>query len=84
MAFLVYLLTACAYLGLPPLLEGGSQYIGGDYNPQIFIWSFAWWPHAILHGQNPFVTHAVWAPVGASTSTWVDDRARPRARCSRR
>ena len=67
MAFLVYLSTACAYLGLPPLLEGGSQYVGGDYNPQIFIWSFAWWPHAVGHGLNPFTTHAVWAPVGVHT-----------------
>ena len=39
--------------------------VGGLYtDPQIFIWSFAWWPHAILHGLNPFVTHAIWAPGG--------------------
>ena len=34
------------------------------YDPQIFIWSLAWWPHAILNGENPFVTHAMWPVVG--------------------
>ena len=28
------------------------------------MWSLGWWPHAILHGQNPIVTHAIWAPEG--------------------
>jgi hypothetical protein len=67
LAFLLYLATSFAYLGLRPLLESGHQYVGYGYNPEIFIWSFAWWPHAILHGQNPFYTHAVWAPIGANT-----------------
>jgi hypothetical protein len=62
-----YLLVAFFYLGLGPLVESGRQYVGHAYNPQIFIWAFAWWPHAILHGQNPFFTHAVWSPVGANT-----------------
>ena len=26
----------------------------------------AWWPHALLHGTNPFVTHAVWWPQGTN------------------
>ncbi|MGO9898396.1 MAG: hypothetical protein ACLP0J_01600 [Solirubrobacteraceae bacterium] len=29
-----------------------------------FFWTMWWWPHAILHGYNPFVTHAIWAPDG--------------------
>lgn len=29
-----------------------------------FFWTMWWWPHAILHLENPFVTHAIWAPVG--------------------
>jgi hypothetical protein len=64
-----YLLVAFLVLGLGPLVEGGPQYVGYGYDPQIFIWAFAWWPHAILHGQNPFVTHAVWAP-GAVDLAW--------------
>ena len=62
-----YASISFVYLGLAPLVEHGSQYVGEAYNPQIFIWAFAWWPHAILHGENPFFTHAVWAPVGVNT-----------------
>ena len=40
-------------------------------DPQIPIWSFAWWLHAIEHGQNPLVTHAVWAPSGLDL-VWVN------------
>ncbi len=52
---------------MPALGHAGRTYIGlpnGD--PELEIWAFAWWPHAILHGQNPFVTHAIWAPSGVS------------------
>ena len=34
-----------------------------------FMWFFAWWPHAILHGLNPFVTHAMFVPEGFNL-TW--------------
>jgi hypothetical protein len=33
-------------------------------DPSIFLWSLVWWPWAIGHGVNPFLTHSVWAPVG--------------------
>ena len=39
-------------------------------DPQVFVWAFAWFPHSILHGENPFVTHAVWAPSGVNL-TWA-------------
>jgi hypothetical protein len=67
-----YLAVSFLYFGARVLVEGGSQYIGPSesQDPAIFIWSLGWWPHAILHGENPFVTHAVWAPV-ATNLTWV-------------
>lgn len=38
-----------------------------------FMWAMWWWPHAILHGINPFVTNAIWVPdaynLGSVTST---------------
>ena len=40
--------------------------LGNGYDPQIFVWSFAWWPHAIATWTNPFVTHAVYAPSGVN------------------
>lgn len=30
----------------------------------IFIWAFAWWPHALLHGVNPFQSNIIYAPEG--------------------
>jgi hypothetical protein len=68
--FVAYALAGFLCLGLPLLVEQGPRYVGFGYDPQIFIWSFAWWPHAIAHGQNPFVTHAVWAPDGLNL-TWA-------------
>ena len=68
--FAGYTLVAFLVLGSLLFIETGSRYVGYGYDPQIFIWSFAWWPHAILHGQNPFVTHAIWAPDGVNL-TWT-------------
>ncbi len=28
------------------------------------MWGLSWWPHAIIHGLNPFVTHYLWSPTG--------------------
>ena len=59
-----YLLVAFVFFALPVLLRGGPRYAGGGPDQRLFIWSFAWWPHAILHGVNPFYTRVMWAPGG--------------------
>jgi len=69
-AFSIYAAFSFLAFGLRPLLHPGTDYIGVGEDPQIFIWSFAWWPHAILHGLNPFVTHAIWSPDGVNL-TWA-------------
>ncbi|WP_297367994.1 hypothetical protein [Acidocella sp.] len=43
---------------------GLSQIWGGGADPYIFIWSLAWWPYALGHHLNPFLSHMVWAPQG--------------------
>ena len=70
LAFGAYALLAFLYLGLRLLVGGGSQFLGSGSDPKAFIWSFGWWPHAILHGLNPFVTRAIWAPSGLNL-TWT-------------
>jgi hypothetical protein len=35
-------------------------------DPSSIVWFLKWWPYAIAHGLNPFVTHIVWAPSGAN------------------
>ena len=70
-AFGLYLLLAIAFLGVPVAAHPERRVVGGLFrDPQIFIWSFAWWPHAILHGLNPFFTHAIWEPDGYNLA-WV-------------
>jgi hypothetical protein len=62
-----YALISFLYFGLPMLFHSGRTYFGirnGD--AELETWAFAWWPHAILHGQNPFFTHVIWAPSGVS------------------
>jgi hypothetical protein len=59
-----YSAISFAYFGWRLLPHPGRPYVGHGIDPQIFIWSFAWWPHAILHGQNPIVSHVVFAPNG--------------------
>jgi hypothetical protein len=70
-AFLLYLVVAFLILGSRVVAHPERRVVGGLYtDPQIFIWSFAWWPHAIGHWLNPFHTHAIWAPHGYNL-TWA-------------
>jgi hypothetical protein len=61
-----YVLVSFVAFGLRLVVDPGGQYVGQNDDPPTFIWSLAWWPHAILHGQNPFVTDEVWAPTGTN------------------
>jgi hypothetical protein len=64
-ALAAYLLASFLFLGLPVVAHPERDVVGGLFtDPQIFVWSFAWWPHAILHGLNPFFTHQIYAPDG--------------------
>lgn len=40
----------------------------GSADPSLFMWGLSWWPHAIAHGMNPFVSHLQWTPVGIDTA----------------
>jgi hypothetical protein len=64
LVLLLYLTVAYAYFGLPLAAHPIRYLLGHGSDPQIFIWSFAWWPHAIESGLDPFVTHAIYAPNG--------------------
>jgi hypothetical protein len=65
-----YAALSFLYFGVRLLPHPGRYLIGYGADPDIFVWNFAWWPHALLHGQNPIVTHAVWAPDGINLA-WV-------------
>ncbi|HUY72236.1 MAG TPA: hypothetical protein VMV08_08325 [Gaiellaceae bacterium] len=59
-----YCLVSFLYFGVPVATHPGRVVVGSDNDPKLFIWMFAWWPHAIAHGENPIITHALWAPSG--------------------
>jgi hypothetical protein len=40
----------------------------GTEDPAAYMWALSWWPHAISHGLNPFVTHYLWAPTGVNVA----------------
>jgi len=59
-----YLGVSFVYFGISIAAHPGRDLIGSGSDPEVIVWTLAWWPHAILHWQNPIVTHAIWAPVG--------------------
>src|SRR4051794_21185643 len=59
-----YVLVAFAYWGVRLLPHPGRYLIGSGSDPQIFVWSFGWWRHALAHALNPIHTHVIWAPLG--------------------
>src|SRR5690348_7665275 len=63
-AFTVFGLLSFLYFGLPIAAHPRRMVIGSVNDPKLFAWMFAWWPHAIVHGENPLVTHVIWAPSG--------------------
>ncbi len=69
-ALVLYCLLSFLYFGLPVVAHPTSTLVGEGYDPGVYVWSLAWWPHAILHGLNPFYPHLVWSP-GGMNLTWT-------------
>ncbi|MBV8599749.1 MAG: hypothetical protein JO017_13090, partial [Actinobacteria bacterium] len=66
-----YALLSFAYVGWEVVSHPGRYLIAGyTGDPEYFVWSYAWWPHAIGHAINPFVSHAIYAPSGINL-TWT-------------
>ena len=67
----LYLVLSLLLFGLPVLGHLGSRIVASDdIDSSQFMWFFAWWPHALLHGLNPFVTHLMFVPKGFNL-TWA-------------
>ena len=63
-ALAVFTLVSFLYFGLPIAAHPGRYEVGSGTDPNLFVWMFAWWPHAISHGVNPFHSYAIWVPGG--------------------
>jgi hypothetical protein len=63
-ALFLYASIAIGYFGVHVLSHLGGECVcqPGPADPSGYMWNLAWWPHALLHGLNPFVTKEVFAP----------------------
>ncbi|HUO03784.1 MAG TPA: hypothetical protein VMU16_01180 [Candidatus Binataceae bacterium] len=62
--FLIYFGISFLVFGHSLIGHFGDRQIGGGSDPGSFMWHLVWWPYALTHGLNPFVSKFVWAPVG--------------------
>ncbi len=67
-AMIAYLILSLAYFGTAG--NYGRMYFGIGADPASFIWFLNWWPWAIAHWLNPFISHFVWYPEGYNM-TWA-------------
>jgi len=65
-----YVAVAFAYFGARLVPHPGRYLLGSGRDPQIFVWAFGWWLHALETWQNPFYSHAIYAPDGVNL-VWV-------------
>ena len=71
-AFGIYLGTLALVLGRSMLLHPRHVCLcNGDSDPAITMWSLRWWPWAVAHGANPFVSHAVVPAFNTAAATTV-------------
>jgi hypothetical protein len=53
--------------GLGILPDVSHRVVGGvSDDADVFLWMLRWWPYAIGHGQDPLLSHAIFAPTGVN------------------
>ena len=62
---------ALIFFGWPIRSDFGSTLIASNtIDPSIYTWFYEWWPWALVHGHNPFLTDYILVPQGYNLS-WV-------------
>jgi hypothetical protein len=64
MTFVIYLAISVGVFGVLIVGSPARVYIGYDTDPSVIMWFLTWWPHALTHNLNPFLTKVIWAPIG--------------------
>ena len=66
LAFAIYQALAILWFGTSVFSDFSHTCIGisGGTDPSVHMWFLVWWPYAIVHHLNPFITKVVWAPSG--------------------
>jgi hypothetical protein len=68
MAFSIYLLLSLIYFAPSSLHQLSSAVFNNGGDPEQFIWYYNWWPFALVHHHNLFVSKYVWNPTGYNFS----------------
>ena len=63
LALTIYGLGSWAFFYRPGFFDSRA-YMGVGSDPTAFMWFLKWWPYAVTHNLNPFLTRAVWSPSG--------------------
>lgn len=66
----IYLIVSVLVFGLRVIRHPATVHLGYLSDPSVMMWCMVWWPYALAHRLDPFITHAVWAPVGFNL-TWA-------------
>jgi hypothetical protein len=67
----VYGAVSLVFFAWPVRHGFGSTLIASNtIDPSIYTWFYGWWPWALLHGHNPFLTDFILVPEGYNLS-WV-------------
>jgi hypothetical protein len=64
MAFVIYMAISVGVFGVLVVGSSARVYIGYATDPSVMMWFLTWWPHALTHNLNPFLTKVIWAPIG--------------------
>ncbi len=70
--FFIYLVISVAIYGFPTFLAPKTRFIGASADSTLFIWLLEWWPYALLHHLNPFMTTYMWEPQGIKSLLWIN------------
>jgi len=61
----LYAAAALLLFGQPFAHPGRHECLcGATTDAGSYVWAFEWFPHALIHGINPFYTHLLYAPRG--------------------
>ncbi|MGH7913607.1 MAG: hypothetical protein ACREPW_03010, partial [Candidatus Binataceae bacterium] len=69
-ALVFYLGFSALLFARPDMPHFTTIYLGRGIDQAFFIWCLVWWPYAIAHHLNPFITKLIFAPAGFNL-TWA-------------
>jgi hypothetical protein len=62
--FFVYVLLSIVFFGPAHFSDIKNALFTPGGDPESFVWFLNWWPFALAHHLNPFITRYVWYPQG--------------------